>query len=143
MWNTRRALLLLLLLSTTAGAQMVDPAIDAPNQPFSYFSRPTDVIGVMDARSATEVTPEGYLYTGYGELMFFVGNPPEPVNVRVKTLNEGHLPIVQYRFVKDKVMYRVDVFAATLDGKPDSPLVNFINFGAQPGDVKKPISVWL
>ncbi len=144
MRKTQRALLLLaLLVSCAASAQMLNPAIDSPNQPFSYFSRPTDVVGVMDARSATEITPEGYLYTGFGELMFFVGNPPHPVNVRVKTLNKGYLPVVQYSFAEDNVLYRVDVFAATLDGKPDSPLVNFINFRAQPGDVKKPISVWL
>ena len=126
-----------------AQAQMLNPNIDNPNEPFSYFSRPTDVVGVMDARSGTEVTPEGYLYTGFGELMFFVGNPPQPVNVRVKTLNEGYLPVVQYSFSRDNVLYRVDVFAATLDGKPDSPLVNFINFRAQPGNVKKPTTVWL
>lgn len=130
-------------ITTAAAAQMLNPKIDDPNQPFSYYSRPTDVIGVMDARSGTEVTPEGYLYTGFGELMFFVGNPPRPVNVRVKTLNEGHLPVVQYSFSQDGVLYRVDVFAATLDGNPESPLVNFINFRAQPGDVKRPTTVWM
>jgi hypothetical protein len=46
-------------------AQMVSPAIDAPNQPFSYFSKPTDEIGLMDAEAATEITPEGYLRTGF------------------------------------------------------------------------------
>src|SRR5690242_20202993 len=100
------------VLACAARAQMVNPEIDNPHEPFSYFSRPTDVIGVMDARSGTEVTPEGYLYTGFGELMFSVGNPPRPVNVRVKTLNEGYLPVVQYSFVEDKGLYRVDVFAA-------------------------------
>ena len=55
-------------------AQMVSPSIDQPGQPFSYFSKPTDEIGVMDAEAASEITPEGYLRTGFGELMFFVGS---------------------------------------------------------------------
>ncbi|MGH3426984.1 MAG: hypothetical protein ACRDQZ_05370, partial [Mycobacteriales bacterium] len=138
-----RLVIVAAVFACASPAQMVKPGIDNPQEPFSYFSRPTDVIGVMDARSGTEVTPEGYLYTGFGELMFFVGNPPRPVNVRVKTLNDGYLPVVQYSFAEDNVLYRVDVFAATVDGKPESPLVNFINFRAQPGDVKRPTTVWL
>ncbi len=136
-------LAVVVFLSVAAAAQMLNPAIDRDSEPFSYFSRPVDVVGVMDARSGTEITPEGFLYTGYGELMFFVGNPPHPVNARVRTLNNGYLPVVQYSFSENNILYRVDVVAATLDGKPDGPLVNFINFRAQPGDVKKPISVWL
>jgi hypothetical protein len=58
---------------------MLDPAIDSPGEPFSYFWHPNDTIGTLFAPVATEITPEGYLYTGFGELMFFVGNPPEPV----------------------------------------------------------------
>ncbi len=142
----KRSLVALVLLACAAAgarAQMLDPALDRPREPFSYFSRPTDVIGVMDNRVGTEITPEGYLYTGYGELMFFTGNPPQPVNQRVKVLNDGYLPVVQYSFVQDGVLYRADLFAATLDGLPDSPLVNFINLRAQPGDVQKPITVWL
>ena len=46
--------------------------------------------------AATEVTPEGYLYTGFGELMFFVENPLEPVNQRIKTAqNRGYLDEVK------------------------------------------------
>ncbi|MGB9146624.1 MAG: hypothetical protein WCC14_12435, partial [Acidobacteriaceae bacterium] len=58
------------LFPLALGAQMVDPAIDAGNGPFSYYSQPTGEIGVMDAPSGTEISPEGFLYTGYGELMF-------------------------------------------------------------------------
>jgi len=109
-----------------ARAQMVDPSIDRADQPFSYFSTPTDVLGVMDAREGTLVTPEGYLYTGFGELMFFTGNPPEPVNQRVKTLENGYLPILQYEFQRGPFTYSFTMFAATLDGTPEGPLVNFI-----------------
>jgi len=107
-------------------AQMVSPVIDAPGQPFSYFSKPTDEIGVMDAEAATEITPEGYLRTGFGELMFFAGPEMEPTNVRIRTLENGRLPILHYQFDQDGITYRFTLFAATLDGKSDGTLVNFI-----------------
>ena len=107
-------------------AQMVNPSIDKPNKPFSYFSEPTDEIGVMDGKWGTEVTPEGYLYTGYGEFMFFTGNPPGPVSQRVKTLLDGYLPVIVYHFRRQDIEYSLTIFAATLDGNPGSPLLNFI-----------------
>lgn len=119
-------LVVLALQAYSATAQMVTPAIDRKDEPFSYYSKPTDMIGVMDGKWATEVTPEGYLYTGYGELMFFTGNPPEPVNHRVKTLLDGYLPVIVYQFDRERVKYEVSAFAATLDDNPESPLMNFI-----------------
>ena len=120
-------------------SQMVSPSIDKPGEPFSYFSKPTDEIGVMDAEAATEVTPEGYLRTGFGELMFFSGPDLEPTNVRIRTLEDGHLPIIHYQFERDGIVYRFTMFAAMLDGngvpddrssslgqKPEGTLVNFI-----------------
>jgi hypothetical protein len=107
-------------------AQMVSPSIDRPGEPFSYFSKPTTEIGMMDAEAATEITPEGYLRTGFGELMFFAGPELEPTSVRIRTLEDGRLPIVNYQFVRDGVVYRFTLFAATLDGRPEGTLVNFI-----------------
>lgn len=105
---------------------MVSPSIDQPGQPFSYFSKPTGEIGVMDAEAATEVTPEGYLRTGFGELMFFSGPQRTPTSVRIRTMEEGHLPILHYAFTQDGIEYRFILFAATLDGKSDGTQVNFI-----------------
>jgi len=105
---------------------MLDPAIDEPGKPFSYFWHPTDVIGALYDPVASEVTPEGYLYTGFGELMFFVGIPPEPVNVRIKTLHKGYLPIVQYEFCRHGVKYAISMFAADLGGKLQGLPVNFV-----------------
>lgn len=115
-----------IILGIKLFAQMVNPAIDKSDEPFSYFLYPTDVIGVMDGREGTLVSPEGYLYTGSCELMFFTGNPAEPVNQRVKTLLDGYLPIIQYDFLEDGISYRFEMFAATLDGRPESDLINFI-----------------
>jgi hypothetical protein len=134
----RVALLLLLCMSAGgAAAQMLDPAIDRPDEPFSYFAKPTDVIGVMDGRVGTLITPEGYLYTGFGELMFFTGNPPQPVNQRVKVLRRGYLPIVEYALVRQDIRYEFTLLAATLDGNPESALMNFVrvrikNLGGAP-----------
>ena len=123
-----RVLILAFCVSSSllAGAQMIDPAIDRDGEPFSYFSKPTDVIGVMDAGAGTLISPEGYLYTGFGELMFFAGNPPQPLHERVKTLYRGYLPVVQYTYSDHDIEYAVTAFAATLDGNPESNLMNFI-----------------
>lgn len=115
-----------LALVNRAESQMLNPEIDRADEPFCYFSQPTDVIGVMDGREGTLVSPEGYLYTGYGEMMFFTGNPPEPVSQRVKTLYRGYLPVIQYDYKKDDILYKFSMFAATQDAKPESPLINFI-----------------
>jgi hypothetical protein len=114
------------LFTYVASAQMLDPAMDRDGEPFSYFSKPTDVIGQMDARAGTLVSPEGYFYTGWGELMFFTGNPPVPIEQRVKTLYHGYLPIIQYVYNDHDVEYSVTALAATLDGRPESDLMNFI-----------------
>ena len=107
-------------------AQMVTPSIDAANEPFSYFSQPTDEIGAMDAPEATEITPEGYLYTGFGELMFFTGPNDTPVKQRLRTLERGYLPIDSYVWRQGGIAYTFTMFAATLDGTPEGQLVDFI-----------------
>jgi hypothetical protein len=118
MKNLLKPIVLLAVLPLVAAvqAQMVSPSIDQPGQPFSYFSKPTDEIGIMGAEAATEITPEGYLRTGFGELMFFAGPELEPTSVRLRTLEQGHLPIVRYQFERDGIVYSFTLFAATLDG---------------------------
>lgn len=105
---------------------MLSPSIDKPGEPFSYFSHPTDVLGSMYAPVAAEVTPEGYIYTGSGELMFFTGNPPVPVQQRVRTLYKGHLPIVEYSVRHDDVQYDFQMFGADLGGPLESLPVYFV-----------------
>jgi len=113
-------------LGSFSWAQMMNPDRDKPGEPFSYFAFPVDVIGLMDCREGTEITPEGYLYSGYGELMFFYGSPPLPVNQRVKTLHRGYLPIIEYSFESQGIRYSLTLFAYTLDSTPESDLINFI-----------------
>lgn len=121
-----------LLLPAAARAQMVSPEIDRPGQPFSYFSKPTDIIGVMNAPAATEISPEGYLYTGFGELMFFLGPEQQPLSARVRTLEDGYLPVIRYTVTHLGIEYRFTAFAAQVPKSPASDteatgqIVNFI-----------------
>lgn len=115
---------------------MLNPDIDTPGKPFSYFWHPTDVIGALYDPVASEVTPEGYIYTGFGELMFFVGNPPEPVDQRIKTLYQGYLPIVQYEFERNGVRYSFTMFAADLGGRLHGLPVNFFRVRLQNADTQ-------
>ncbi len=101
---------------------MVNPAIDKEPGPFSYFSKSVDEIGVMDAPLATEITPQGSLYTGYGELVFLTGPAMSPIEPRIRTLEKGYLPIVHFSHTQEGIEYQFTLFAAKLD---DGTLVNF------------------
>jgi hypothetical protein len=105
---------------------MLNPSIDPAGEPFSYFWHPTDVLGTLFAPVASEVTPEGYIYTGFGELMFFTGNPPMPIDQRIKTLEQGYLPIVRYQVKRDNLTYCFTMIAADLGGPLAGVPVNFI-----------------
>jgi hypothetical protein len=108
-------------------AQMVSPDIDKQPGPFSYYSQPTDELSVMGAPSAVEVTPEGYLYTGFGELEFFVGPEQTPVSARVRTWEEGYLPVLSYTVEHLGITYRFTMFSAELGtGEPQAQVVNFV-----------------
>ena len=121
------ALFLAGLMPLSLAAQMVSPEIDSQPGPFSYYSKPTDELGVFHAPSGTEVTPEGYLYTGFGELMFFVGPEQTPVSSRVRTLEEGYLPVLSYTVTHMGIEYRFTMFSASLGaGQSQGPVVNFV-----------------
>ncbi len=120
---------LCLALAGAAGAQVLNPKMDAPGRPFSYPAYPTTEIGLQGAPQATEITPEGYLYTGYGELMFLLGDPAHPAQQRIRTLDQGYLPIVQYPLEDGAVEYRLTLFTAA-SGPDDAAGVNIIRVRA-------------
>jgi hypothetical protein len=101
---------------------MVSPQIDDGQGPFSYFSRPTDELGVPGAPSGAEITPEGYLYTGFGELIFFTGPDQTPVQARVRTLEAGHLPVFSYTVTHLGIDYRFTLFAASVGASAQTVL---------------------
>jgi hypothetical protein len=124
-----------LLLSTVLNAQnarpsefiqrMVDPTIDDAG-PFSYPSHSTDQLSVMGSPSGAEITPEGYVATGFGELMFFVGAERVSVSQRLRTLKSGYLPVFSYDVDHDGLRYTFTLFAASLDADQEGQ--NVINF---------------
>ena len=107
-------------------ARPIDPSIDDERGPFCYFSRPSTVLGVADGPEGAQVMPEGWLWTGAAELVFFAGASLEPLRQRIQTLADGCLPIVEYSVQRDGVVYDVTMFGATLDGRPESNLVCFV-----------------
>lgn len=105
------------------------PLIDPPG-PFSFPAKPTDIIGVTNYPSGTMVTPEGFLFTDFGELMFLAGAREAPIAQRIRQLRDGHLPIVEYAVVRDGVRYAFTAFASRVDGKPDGTVVDFVRVRA-------------
>lgn len=101
---------------------MINPRIDDGPGPFSYYAHSVDEIGVMNAPMATEITPAGSLYTGYGELVFLIGPELHFFEPRIRTLEKGYLPIVHTAWTQDGIEYRFTFFTAQLD---DGTLVNF------------------
>lgn len=120
------AFILFWVLSSSVGAQLPDPSLDVASEPFSYVAYPTDQMGMVYNPNGTMITPEGYLFTGYGELMFFSGNPPRPLRQRIRTLFKGYLPIYLYHVNRDSLWFHFTVFANTLQNEPTSDLINFI-----------------
>lgn len=113
-------------------ARPIDPAIDEAPGPFCYFSRPSTVLGVADGREGTQVTPEGWLWTGAAQLVFFAGPNLEPLRQRIRTLLDGYIPVVSYWVERSGVRYTVRMFGATLDGNPASNPVNFVRVTMTP-----------
>jgi hypothetical protein len=112
--------------------RMVNPAIDETGEPFSYASRSTDQLSVMHAPSGAEITPEGGLYTGFGELDLYVGVDRAPVQQRIRTLKNGYLPVISYTVEHDGLHYLFSYFAASVGPSPnpaetgDEIIVNFV-----------------
>jgi hypothetical protein len=90
--------------------------------PWSFIVQPTDQIGVPGYPAGTEITPEGYLYTGSAEIVFRYGPHLRPWNVPIRTLASGRYPIVSSSRHAGGVTYSLTAFAAAVGGQP----VNFV-----------------
>ncbi|HVN93708.1 MAG TPA: hypothetical protein VMT38_08430 [Terracidiphilus sp.] len=91
------------------------PSTAAPAQPSSWFNAQTRELGLTGFESIAEITPEGYLRTGFGELMFFAGPNLEPTNVGGNIHVENGLPVVHAEFEHDGIGYRFTIFAGKVD----------------------------
>jgi hypothetical protein len=86
--------------------------------PYSFLVAPTDQIGVPGYAASTEITPEGYLYTGSAEFVFRYGSRLRPWYVRNRTLAGGHYPVLSSARSEGSVRYSITTFAAAVAGGP-------------------------
>jgi len=90
----------------------------AAARPYGFLATPTDQLAVPGDLAGFEITPEGFIYGGYGELEFRAG--PKLVGLRapVRTLEGGRYPVMRYGQRVGGVRYDLDVFAAEVAGQP-------------------------
>ena len=72
-------------------------------------------MGVTGFEDTTRITPDGYLRTGFEELMFFSGPDLEPTSVSGHILEQRGLPIVHCTFEREGITYRFSIFAGKID----------------------------
>lgn len=120
----------LVALAVAGHGAMVDPAIDAGGE-FSYLSKPSTTIGVKAGPEGSQVTFDGAIYTGSAELCFFYGTPLRAVMVRRKQLADDWMPVVTYAWRDGLIAYNLEAFGATLDHRPASNTINFVQVRVQ------------
>ena len=113
----RRTALTLLLFAACCALPGVAAAA-----PWSFIVEPTEQLGVPGYPAGTEITPEGYLYTGSAEVVFRYGPHQRAWNVPTRQLAAGRYPVISSRTRAGQVGYTVTVFSAAAGGQP----VNFV-----------------
>ncbi|MGI8803319.1 MAG: hypothetical protein ACR2KV_14330, partial [Solirubrobacteraceae bacterium] len=81
------------------------------------MATPTDQLAVPGLFAASEVTPEGGIYTGYGEVAFQFGDPLVPYVQPERSLPEGgRYPIIRSSLDRGGISYVVTLLATPVDG---------------------------
>ena len=99
------ALGLLLAAPGTAGARA-----------WSYLNHPTDQLGVPGVLAGVEVTPEGGLFTGWGETTFRFGPALTSWRQPQRVLAEGRWPVLTAVRRRDGISYELTVFCDMVNG---------------------------
>src|SRR3954452_12526349 len=86
--------------------------------PWSFIVAPTEQLGVPGYPAGTEITPEGYLYTGSAEIAFGYGPRYRPWNVPIRRLQDGRYPIISSDAGSGHVGYTLTVFTQIAGGQP-------------------------
>jgi hypothetical protein len=112
------ALAVCLVLATclALGARPSPAGAATTPQPFSFLATPTDELGVPGLFAASEVTPEGDLYTGYGELTFELGSPLGLYDQPLRSLEDGRYPIIDSTVEESGIRYTVELLATPVGG---------------------------
>ena len=106
--------------------------------PFSFITEPTDQLGVPGYIPGTALTPDGSLYTGWGELAFRYGPRLLPANGTVRDLLGGRYPVIRYHLRASGVDYTVTVLAAAAGDRP----VNFVRVVIHNAGTRTAAAAW-
>lgn len=68
--------------------------------------------------AGVEITPEGWLYTGHTELVFRLGPRLRSFDQRIRTLEQGRLPVFRSQVRHGRVVYALTTFTAPVRGRP-------------------------
>lgn len=110
--------------------------------PFNYFLTPSDALGFMDSPKAFQLTGDGACSAHWGELTLWAGTPLKRLNSRVRTLDDGSLPVISYGSLVDGIEYRVKAFAAPAELDPLANLLGFVRVTAtNPGKTARRVAV--
>jgi hypothetical protein len=112
----RWVVVLLAIVAAGFGDRPPDARAASAAGPFSFLATPTDQLGVPGLFAASEVTPEGDLYTGYGELTFELGSPLQLYDQPLRQLEDGRLPIIDSTVEHGGVAYSLAMLATPVDG---------------------------
>lgn len=117
------------ILSAAAQTYLSDPRVDEQTRdvqgPFNYFLTPSDALGFMDSPKAFQLTGDGAYNAPWSELTLWAGTPLKRLNSRVRTLDDGYLPVINYASLVDGIEYRVKSFAAPVGLDPHGNLLGF------------------
>jgi hypothetical protein len=90
----------------------------ASASPWSYLSRPTDQLAIPGVVPGVEITPEGYLSTGWDELQFRFGPALSRWFQPVRTLAAGRYPVLRSARRLGGVRYDLETFVDLVAGAP-------------------------
>ena len=108
----------------------IEESVHDQRGPFSYFLTPSDALGFMDAPKAFQMTGDGAYSAYWGDLTLWAGTPLKRLNSRVRTLDGGCLPVINYGSLVDGIEYRFKAFAAPVDLDPLGNLLAFVRITA-------------
>jgi hypothetical protein len=105
-------------IAAALAATALAAAPGAAAAPYSFLATPTDQLAVPGALAGAEITPEGHVYTGWGELVLRVGPRLAEYDQPIRTLERGRYPIVRSSVDAGGVRYSVEQFASPVRGHP-------------------------
>lgn len=111
--------------------RMYNPEIDNPEKEWSYYPKPTTVIGVPFSPKPVQVTFDGTIFTGDAELCFFYGNQLQPIMINQRHFHKGWIPIVEDEWMENDINYTIELFGTQLDDEDSQNSIQFVKVSLQ------------